>query len=68
MICKYYPKIEPRGRLKRNSLLIIILSYTIIMLSYTINGRFLHLVYFVIALVCIKKFSLGSLGKYIAFS
>ena len=50
MICKYYPKIEPRGRLKRNSLLIIILSYTIIMLSYTINGRFLHLVYFIIAL------------------
>lgn len=68
MICKYYPKIEPRGRLKRNSLLIIILSYTIIMLSYTINGRFLHLVYFIIALVCTKKFSLGSLGKYIAFS
>lgn len=67
MICKYYPKIEPRGRLKRNSLLIIN-KESCFYLSYTINGRFLHLVYFIIALVYIKKFSLGSLGKYIAFS
>ena len=53
MICKYYPKIEPRGRLKRNSLLIIN-KESCFYLSYTINGRFLHLVYFIIALVCIK--------------